>query len=145
MFAHTTALSVMAALALTTAQADELYASDAELQEARGGFVLPNGVMIDLSWTRSIAINGIERYASAFNLPENFSLARLLPSPIGNNPNNIAILESLAPNMSFIRNTLDNQIISSLTNINITVSQLRSLNLSELANSTPVWSNPLLR
>lgn len=136
---------LIAALSLGTAQADELYASDQELQEARAGLMLPNGVMIDFSWERSVAINGVERYASAFSLPKDFSLDRLRPSPIGINANNIAPSESLAPNMSFIRNTLDNQLISNLTNINITVSHLRNLDLSNLTNISTAWNNPLLR
>ena len=110
-------------------------ASDSELDQLRGGFVLPNGMNVDFSLARLTTINGAVVSSSFFQLPGNVSSVQ-----------NGAALNQF-PNMagtglnSVIQNNLDNQRIQSLTDINIAVSHLKNLGLN---NSGMFFNNYIL-
>lgn len=99
-------------------------ASDSELAQLRGGFLLPNGVNIDLSIEKIISLNGVETFSSFFQFPEN---GFLLQNGVGD----------LAPDLaasalnSIIQNNLDNQVISTINEINLEVSNLQNLDLND--------------
>jgi len=98
-------------------------ASDSELDQLRGGFVLPNGVTIDFSLERIISLNGAVVSSSFFELPGNVTLIQ-----------NGNIIQDPGLSMSglgtVIQNNLDNQTISALTQLNLTVSNIREMNLN---------------
>jgi len=98
-------------------------ASDSELDQLRGGFVLPNGVTIDFSLERIISLNGAVVSSSFFELPSNVTLIQ-----------NGNIIQNPGLSMSglgtVIQNNLDNQTISALTQLNLTVSNVRDFNLN---------------
>lgn len=93
--------------------------SDEELADLRGGFVLPNGINIDFSIEKIVAINGVVTFASTFDLPENISLAQ-------NGLGNVAP-ELTGPILgSVVQNNLDDQMISTLNTINIALSNIKN-------------------
>lgn len=98
-------------------------ASDSELDQLRGGFVLPNGVNIDFSLEKITSLNGTVVSSSFFQLPGNVSL-------IQNGNMNQAPGLAISGVGSVIQNNLDNQTISTITNINIAVSHLKNFNLN---------------
>lgn len=96
-------------------------ASDAELDELRGGFTLPNGVNVDFSIEKIVALNGVITFSSSFRLPETISLIQ--------NGFDRAIPEINGGGLgSIIQNSLDNQVISRINTINIELSNLRNAN-----------------
>lgn len=95
-------------------------ATDAELAQLRGGFTLPNGVTIDFSLEKTIYLNGEEAFSSFFQLPNNASLFQ-------NDPQNIANLLNESGLNSIIQNNIDNQVISAITQINITLANVGNL------------------
>ena len=109
-------------------------ASDSELDQLRGGFVLPNGVNIDFSLERITSINDGRVSSLFFQLPDNFSL-------IQNGTLNQAPDLALSGFGSVIQNNLDNQIIRTVTDINIAISNLKNLDSN---NSGMVFNNLIL-
>lgn len=108
-------------------------ASDSELDQLRGGFVLPNGVSIDFSLERMTSLNGAVVSSSFFQLPGNASLFQ--------NGNMNQAQDLAMPVLgSVIQNNLDNQVISTVTDINIAVSNLKNLN----SNSNGMVFNNLI-
>jgi len=106
-------------------------ASDSELDQQRGGFVLPNGVQIDFRLERITSINGMEIFNSLFQLPEKAFLVQ------NGSLNQSPELTGLGLG-SVIQNNLDNQTIKNVTEINIAVSQLKNLDLN---NNGAVFTN----
>ncbi len=106
-------------------------ASDSELDQLRGGFVLPNGMSIDFSLERITSLNGTVVSSSFFQLPDNASL--LQNGALNQSPELAG-----AGLSSVIQNNVDNQIIRTVTDINIAVSNLKNLNLN---NSGLVFNN----
>lgn len=104
-------------------------ASDAELAELRGGFTLPNGMIIDFSLEKTIYLNGKESFSSVFQLPSNVALSR-------NGLQNLSQILANSGLRSVIQNNLDNQIINSITEINITLRNLPS-NISTFISGLP--------
>ena len=51
--------------------------SNEKLDNLRAGFVLSNGVIIDISFDKKIFINGVEQSSSYFQTPENISLVKM--------------------------------------------------------------------
>lgn len=94
-------------------------ASDDELDKLRGGFVLPNGIIIDFSLERITSLNGSVVSSSFFQLPENAALLQ-------NGSLNQSPALAGAGLGSVIQNNVDNQIIRSVTAINIAVSNLKN-------------------
>lgn len=88
--------------------------SDTNLDKLRGGFVLPNGLIVNISFDKRILQNGDEIFHSFFQLPENINLTtndEFDTSPLLDN-NTI---------QSIVQNHLDNQNISSISLINIDI------------------------
>jgi hypothetical protein len=117
-----------------TAEADSTLAnweaaSDAELAELRGGFTLPNGMIIDFSLEKTIYLNGEKSFSSVFQLPGNAALSQ-------NGLQNLSQILANSGLRSVIQNNLDNQIINSITEINITLRNLPS-NISTLVSGLP--------
>lgn len=106
-------------------------ASDSELDQLRGGFVLPNGMNIDFSLERITSLNGTVVSSSFFQLSDNASL--LQNGALNQSPELAG-----AGLSSVIQNNVDNQIIRTVTDINIAVSNLKNLNLN---NSGLVFNN----
>ncbi|WP_090719033.1 hypothetical protein [Nitrosomonas sp. Nm166] len=100
-------------------------ATDRELEEQRGGFLLPNGVMIDISIEKVVSLNGVQTFASYFQFPDNnFFLLQ-------NGDGNITPDLSGSALASVIQNNLDNQIISTINTINLEISNLQNINLND--------------
>jgi hypothetical protein len=98
-------------------------ASDSELDQLRGGFVLPNGINIDFSIQRIISLNDEVVSSSFSQLPSNITLIQngdLSQAPA-------LVMSGLG---SVIQNNLDNQTIKSLTNIDLTVSNIKNMQLN---------------
>lgn len=109
-------------------------ASDEELAELRGGFTLPNGINVDFSIDRIVALNGIVTFATSFRLPETLSIVQ-------NGLNNLAP-ELVSPGLgSIVQNSLDNQFISSVNTINIELSNLKNLNVNNMVFNAMVLPN----
>jgi len=98
-------------------------ASDSELDQLRGGFVLPNGVSIDFSVARVSSLNGSVVSSSFFQVPENVLLLQ-------NGTMNQASDLAGAGFNSAVQNSVDNQVIRTVTDINIAVSNLKNMNLN---------------
>ncbi|MDI1276457.1 hypothetical protein [Methylobacter sp.] len=109
-------------------------ASDTELGQLRGGFALPNGTNIDFSLERITSLNGSVVYSSSFQLPENVSL-------IQNGALNQAPELTMSGLGSVVQNNLDNQVIRTVTDVNIAVSHLKNLDLN---NSGMIFNNFIL-
>lgn len=109
-------------------------ASDGELDQLRGGFALPNGTNIDFSLDRITSLNGSVVSSSFFQLPENASL-------IQNGTLNQAPELAMTGLGSVIQNNVDNQVIRTVTDINIAVSNLKGLDLN---SSGAVFNNLIM-
>jgi hypothetical protein len=109
-------------------------ASDSELDKLRGGFVLANGVNIDFSLERLTTLNGAVVSSSSFRLPDDAFLFQ------NGGLNQAPVMTGSALN-SVIQNNMDNQVIKNMTDINIAVSNLKSM---ELNNRDMVFNNLVL-
>jgi hypothetical protein len=100
---------------------------DSTLASLRGGFILPNGVIVDISFKKSLFQNGELTSQSYFQSPENLSLL---------NKENFTLSSDLSESLftSIIQNNLDNQTLTSITNIEISIQNVNNALLA-LANS----------
>lgn len=103
-------------------------ATDDELAQQRGGFVLPNGMIVDISLERIILLNGVETISSYFQFPENGVLLQngsenLAPDSIG------SVLSSV------VQNNLDDQAIKTINELNIEISGLQDVDLDSHTNT----------
>jgi hypothetical protein len=110
-------------------------ASDSELDQLRGGFVLPNGINIDFSIQRIISLNDVVVSSSFSQLPGNMTMIQygdLSQAPLG--------IPGLG---NVIQNNLDNQTIKSLTNVDLTVSNIKNmpLNAGAMVFNSLIMSN----
>lgn len=97
-------------------------ASDSELEQLRGGFELPNGINIDFSISRVGTINGLVVASTFFQLPET--------AWSQNGAMNLASSLAGTGLNSVIQNGADNQLIRTMTEINIAISHLTNMNLN---------------
>src|SRR5690554_5127733 len=102
-------------------------AADTELDELRGGFTLDNGMVVDLSFATSVFVNGQERFSDRFVLPNDFSIDQLRGAVVSNGPNNYVMSDAAMNNMTVIQNTLDNQLITMMRSIDITISNIKNM------------------
>ncbi len=102
-------------------------ASSDELETQRGGFQLENGVTIDISVARTVAINGVVEYTSDLKLPANMTMEEVRQSIANSVTSHVNSGVATANGVQVIRNTLDNQVITNMTTMNIVVSNLRQL------------------
>ncbi len=111
-------------------------ASDSELDQLRGGFVLPNGMNIDFSMARITSLNGVVISSSLLQLPSN-TVSLIQSGTLNQSPDLVGI--GLSP--VIIQNNMDNQVIRNVTDINIGLSQLKSLSSN---NSGMFFNNYIL-
>lgn len=98
-------------------------ATDEELEQLRGGFILSNGVRIDLSLEKLVFLNDQAMHSSFFQLPKDGFLLQ-------NGAENV-VSDVVTPSLSsVIQNSLDDQVIRTVTEINIEVSNLQNLDLN---------------
>ncbi len=99
-----------------------MRATDAELAQQRGGFTLPNGMVVNISLERLIFLNGIETASSFIQFPVDGVL-------IQNGSGNLG--QDLVGSVigSIIQNSLDDQSIKSINELNIEISNLQNLDL----------------
>lgn len=91
--------------------------AESALAELRAGFVLGNGVVVDLNFQKNIFRNGELVSHSYFQTPQDFALLS----------KDQFSLQSILPTNSLntvLQNTLDNQTLSAITNIDITIKNL---------------------
>ncbi|QHJ10547.1 hypothetical protein FX988_00761 [Paraglaciecola mesophila] len=91
--------------------------SEEKLATLRGGFVLGNGVVVDLNFQKHLFQNGELVGHSYFQTPQDFT-------QLGKDE---LSLSSVLPNNTFntvLQNTLDNQTLSAITNIDITIKNI---------------------
>lgn len=104
-----------------------IRATDDELAQQRGGFVLPNGMVIDISLERTVFQNGVETFSSFFQFSESGIL-------IQNGSENLAPGSIDSALTTLIQNNLDDQVIKAINDINIEISNLQNIGLD---NSHP--------
>ena len=97
-------------------------ATDSELDQLRGGFALPNGMNIDFSMARMTSLNGVVISSSLLQLPSN-TVSLIQSGTLNQSPDLVGV--GLSP--VIIQNNMDNQVIRNITDINIGLSQLKSL------------------
>jgi len=108
--------------------------SDTKLASSRGGFILPNGVIIDISFEKRIFRNGEQTSSAYFQIPNNLNLIKngqLNSTELANKSSN-QIANSLF--QSIIQNDLDNQTLQTINNINIDIKNLNNINLTPSNN-----------
>jgi hypothetical protein len=101
--------------------------ADSQLASLRGGFVLPNGIVVDISFEKRIFQNGVVTFSSYFESPENVFL-------VNDGDFNIAADLNDSILQSVIQNNLDGQTLTSISTINVGIKNLNNANLT-LSNS----------
>lgn len=99
------------------------HVSDSELDASRGGFLLPNGVNLDLSIEKVVLINGEAISTQKYQLPE--TMNTLVQNGIRNH---YAAPELPGSTLgSVIQNTMDYQTIQNIKTIDIEISNVKNL------------------
>lgn len=127
---------------------DLVAVSDRRLDNMRGGFDLPSGLVVSFGISREAFVNGTPVLSTSFNIP---NIAQMTPQQaqtlasantstlIQNGLNNTVQPGGLpALTGSVIQNTLNNQQIQALTTINTSVNSLstfQAMNLSTTLNN----------
>ncbi|MXS86411.1 hypothetical protein ABO04_11070 [Nitrosomonas sp. HPC101] len=96
-------------------------ATDKELSMLRGGFVLPNGIHIDMSLEKLVRLNDVLVHSSSLQLPGE---GVVLQAGMQNMVSGSITVPELS---TFIQNTVDSQHIEALTTINLEVSNLKGI------------------
>ena len=100
--------------------------SDTRLAFSRGGFILPNGVIVDISFEKLLFRNGEQTASSYFETADNQYL-------VDDGKLNIpGLSDDLF--QSVIQNNLDNQTLQTINNINIDIKNLNNINLTPNSN-----------
>ena len=99
-----------------------LKVSDKKLAFSRGGFILSNGVIVDISFEKRMFRNGQETSSSYFQTANNQNLVK-------NGKLNIPGLSNTLFK-SVVQNDLDNQLLQTINNINIDIKNLDNINLT---------------
>lgn len=100
--------------------------SDTHLAYSRGGFILPNGVIVDISFEKLIFRNGEQTASSYFQTSNNQPL-------VNDGKLNIPELSNTLF-QSIIQNDLDNQTLQTINKINIDIKNLGNINLTPNAS-----------
>lgn len=96
--------------------------SDTRLAFSRGGFILPNGVIVDISFEKLLFRNGEQTASSYFETANNQYLVDDGKLNIPGLSNDLF--------QSIIQNDLDNQTLQTINNINIDIKNLNNINLT---------------
>jgi hypothetical protein len=123
----------------------EVPVSEGELGRQTGGFVLDNGMAVDLSWSRSVSINGVEHQSTRFRWSGDATPGRLPRLTIETGPGPFGAAGVADRDSLIIRNTLDNQVIATFTRIDVGLSKLNNNRLFEAMPIAPAWNGILLR
>jgi hypothetical protein len=99
------------------------HVSDSQLASLRGGFILPNGVVVDISFEKRIFQNDVLTFSSYFESPENFAL-------LNNGEFNIAADLDDSILHSVIQNNLDDQTLTTINTINVGIKNLNNDDLT---------------
>ncbi len=125
-----------------TALAQDWVALDDPLLDTlRGGFDMGNGLRVSFGVMRSIAINGEQVSRTSFHVSD---LKSITPDQARSASNAIGQVSLVQPEMSgasIVQNSLNNQHISSLTEINTTVN---SMGLIKTMNASSTLQDALL-
>ena len=100
--------------------------SDTRLAFSRGGFILPNGVIVDISFEKLLFRNGEQTASSYFETANNQYLVDDGKLNIPGLSNDLF--------QSIIQNDLDNQTLQTINNINIDIKNLNNINLTPSAS-----------
>lgn len=97
--------------------------TDSALATQRGGFILPNGIVVDISFGKRVFQNGVLTFSSYFETPESFVLV---------NDGNINLATDLNDLMlqSVVQNNLNDQTLTTINSINVDIKNLEQVNLS---------------
>jgi len=99
-------------------------ASDEELASLRGGFILPNGIQVDMSLEKFIHLNDVLVHSSSVHVPGEGVLLQ------AGGMNSVSGSVAVPQLSTFIQNTLDSQHIDALTKINIDISNVKGATAS---------------
>jgi len=110
-------------------------AKDAELDRFRGGFMLDNGMVVDLSFATSVFINGQEQFSDRFALANDVSIDQLRGAVVNNGSGSLAMSDAGPGNLAVIQNTMDNQLITMVRSIDIVLSNIKGMDMSGLGSS----------
>lgn len=99
-----------------------IKATDEELSQQRGGFTLPNGMVVNISLERLIFLNGIETASSFIQFPIEGTLIQSGGGNLGQDLSGLAL-------GSIIQNSLDDQVIRSINEVSIEISNLQNMDL----------------
>lgn len=92
-------------------------ATDEELAKQRGGFTLPNGMIVNISLDRIVSLNGIETVFPSIEFPVG---GVVIQNGIVNSTQ-----DSAGSILSFVvQNSLDDQVIKNINQINIEISNI---------------------
>jgi hypothetical protein len=127
---------------------DLVAVSDSRLDNMRGGFDLPSGLVVSFGISREAFVNGIPVASTSFNIP---NIAQMTPQQaqmVASANNGVLIQNGLnntvqpgglpALTGAVIQNTLSNQQIQALTTINTSVNSLstfQAMNLGATLNN----------
>jgi hypothetical protein len=100
---------------------------DSTLSALRGGFVLGNGIVVDINFQKSILQNGELVSYFYFQSPQDINLL------ITDELNLASVLPDSTLN-TVLQNTLDNQTLSAITNIDITIKNLEQAQRTFIQN-----------
>lgn len=96
-------------------------ASDEELAMLRGGFILPNGLHIEMSLEKFVHLNDVLVHASSVQYPGDGVVLQV-------GVQNFVSGSSAAPVLgTFVQNALDSQHIEALTKINVEISNMKGV------------------
>lgn len=96
-------------------------ATDEELAALRGGFILPNGVHVDMNLEKFVHLNDVLVHSSSVQLPGEEMVLQV-------GMQNMVSGSMTVPELStFVQNTLDSQHIETLTKINIEISNVKGV------------------
>jgi hypothetical protein len=123
-------------------------ASDARLEEMRGGFSVAPGVMVSFGITRTVRIDGLPVSSSGFQVGELRSMTASQAAQLSKQAATLSLVQSGAGNTFLtplqaaspaivIQNTLNDRTIQSVTEINAVsngMSLMKGLNLNQTLN-----------
>lgn len=120
---------------------DWVALDDPLLDTFRGGFDMGNGLRVSFGVMRSIAINGEQVSRTSFNFPDLKTITPAQARAAGSAMEQVRIVQPEMSGASFVQNSLNNQRISTLTEINTAVN---SMGLIKTMNARSTLQDALL-
>lgn len=103
--------------------------TEAELGNTRGGFVFSNGAQIEIGIRRAGIVGNFDQFRTQFDLADNFqnkTLSVIYPNLQMVEGNFVGAIE-VPTSINLIQNTLDNQVVRSLTIVDVGIQNLGTL------------------